>query len=147
MQDNWSKERGYLHKLPRKKLKQWPKKQLVHAFYEDDEYSRQLFQEKDCVRIQKCVHKQKGLVLCNLHEVFVAFKERNPDVKIIYSNSPNMSGRLPTSERDSCQFWKSPAFEKYNLKIWKVTNVNKIGVPNAFEQFSIVQNLFKRLVY
>ena len=35
--------------------------------------------------IQKGVHKQKQLVLCNLHELFVAFKERNPDVKIGFS--------------------------------------------------------------
>ena len=31
----------------------------------------------------------------------------------IYSNSHDMSGRLPISERNSC----SPTFEKYNLKI------------------------------
>ena len=58
---------------------------LVHAFYEDDEYSRQLPGKKDYVSIQKGVHKQKWLVLCNLHELFVAFKERNPDVKIGFS--------------------------------------------------------------
>ena len=32
---------------------------LVHAFYEDDEYSRQLPRKKDYVSIQKGVHKQK----------------------------------------------------------------------------------------
>ena len=37
---------------------------------------------KDYVSIQKGVHKQKRLALCNLHELFVAFKERNPSVKI-----------------------------------------------------------------
>ena len=58
---------------------------LVHAFYEDDEYSRQLPGKKDYVSIQKGVHKQKQLVLCNLHELLVAFKERNPDVKIGFS--------------------------------------------------------------
>ena len=35
--------------------------------------------------IQKDVHKQKWLVLCSLHELFAAFKERNPDVKIGFS--------------------------------------------------------------
>ena len=55
---------------------------LVPAFYEDDEYSRQLPRKKDYVSIQEGVHKQKPLVLRNLHELFVAFKERNPDVKI-----------------------------------------------------------------
>ena len=60
---------------------------LVHAFYEDDKYSRQLPSKKDYVNIQKGVHKQKLLVLCNLHELFVAFKERKPDVKIGFSKS------------------------------------------------------------
>ena len=55
---------------------------LVYAFYEDNEYSRQLPRKKDYVSIQKGVHKQKQLVLCSLHELFVAFKERNADVKI-----------------------------------------------------------------
>ena len=41
--------------------------------------------KKDYISIQKGVHKQKWLVLCNLHELFVAFKERNPDVKIGFS--------------------------------------------------------------
>ena len=58
---------------------------LVHAFYEDDEYSRQLPWKKDYVSIQKGVHKQKRLVLHNFHELFVAFKERNLDVKIGFS--------------------------------------------------------------
>ena len=58
---------------------------LVHAFYEDEEYSRQLPGKKDYVSIQKGVHKQKRLILCNLHELFVAFKERNPDVKTGFS--------------------------------------------------------------
>ena len=49
---------------------------LVYAFYEDDEYSRQLPRKKDYVSIQKSVHKQKQLFLCNLHEFFIAFKER-----------------------------------------------------------------------
>ena len=58
---------------------------LVHAFYQDDEYSRQLPGKKDYVSIQKGVHKQKRLVLCNLHELFVAFKERNPNAKVGFS--------------------------------------------------------------
>ena len=58
---------------------------LVQAFYEDDEYSRQLPEKKDYVSIQKGAHKQKWLVLCNLHELSVVFKERNPDVKIGFS--------------------------------------------------------------
>ena len=59
---------------------------LAHAFYDDDEYSRQLPRKKDYVSIQKGVHKQKRLVLCNLHELFVAFEERDPDVMIGFSS-------------------------------------------------------------
>ena len=47
---------------------------LVHAFYEDDGYSRQLPRKKDYVGIQKGVHKQKRLVLYYHHELFVVFK-------------------------------------------------------------------------
>ena len=35
--------------------------------------------------MQKGVNKQKWLALCNLPELFVAFKERNPDKKIGFS--------------------------------------------------------------
>ena len=49
----------------------------VHDFYEDYEYSRQLPGRKDYVTILKSVNKQKWLVLCSLHELFVAFKEKN----------------------------------------------------------------------
>ena len=49
---------------------------LVHAFYEDDEYSRQLPRKKDYVTILEGVNKQKWLVLCSLHELFVSFKEK-----------------------------------------------------------------------
>ena len=59
---------------------------LVHAFYEDDEYSRQLPGKRDYLSIQKGVRKQKWMVLCNLHELFVACKKKtNPDVKIGFS--------------------------------------------------------------
>ena len=58
---------------------------FVHAFYEDDEYSRQLPGKKDYVSIQKVVDKQKWLVLGSIHKFFVAFKERDPDVKIGFS--------------------------------------------------------------
>ena len=55
---------------------------LVHAFNDNDEYSTRLPGKKNYVSIQKDVHKQKRLVLSNLRKLFVAFKERNPDVKI-----------------------------------------------------------------
>ena len=58
---------------------------LVHAFYEDDENSRQNPRKKDYVSIHKIVQKQKQLVLCNLHELFATFKKRNPDAKVGFS--------------------------------------------------------------
>ena len=64
---------------------------VVNVFHERDEHSRQLPGKKDYVSIQKDVHKQKQLVLCNLHELFVAFKERNPDVKILFSKFCTLS--------------------------------------------------------
>ena len=60
---------------------------LVHAFYKDDEYSRQLPGKKDYVKhTEKCLQtKAVSSVWCNLHELFVAFKERNPGVKTEFS--------------------------------------------------------------
>ena len=66
---------------------------LVHVFCEDNEYNRQLPVKKDYVSIQKGVHKQKQLVLCNLHELFVAFKERNPAV-ILFDMLLNLSFKM-----------------------------------------------------
>ena len=57
----------------------------VLSFYEDDEYSRQLPGKKDCVSIGNKVQKQKRLVLCNLREMFSAFKLKYPDVKLGFS--------------------------------------------------------------
>ena len=53
----------------------------VRQFYEDDEYSRQMPGKKDCVSVGGTTH-QKRLVLCNLSELYAAFKEAHPDVKI-----------------------------------------------------------------
>ena len=80
-------QKGILGPLSLKKGKALAQEKihLVHAFYEDDEYSRQLPVKKDYVSIQKVLHKQKQLVLWNLHKLFIAFKERNPDVKFGFS--------------------------------------------------------------
>ena len=58
---------------------------LIVQFYEDDEYSRQMPGKKDSVSIAKNEHKQKRLILCNLHELYSAFKEKNPNVKVGFS--------------------------------------------------------------
>ena len=69
---------------------------LVHAFYEGDEFSRQLPGKKDYVKhTEKCLQtKAVSSVWCNLHELFVAFKERNPDVKIGFSKSCTLRPKL-----------------------------------------------------
>ena len=81
------KRKGILVQPPQKKGKAMAQEtiDLVHDFYQNDEYSRQLPGKKDYMSIQKGVHKQKQLVLCNLHELSVAFKERSLDVKIEFS--------------------------------------------------------------
>ena len=87
LQENWSKERGYLHNLLRKKVKQWPKKQLILFMLSMRimNTADNFLGKKDYVSMQEGEHKQKRLVLCNLHELFIAFKERNQDVKIEFS--------------------------------------------------------------
>ena len=70
-----------------KKGKSLPQQHIdvIVNFYKSDENSRQMAGKKDYVSIKKNVHEQKRLVLCNLHELYVAFKEQNPDVKVGFS--------------------------------------------------------------
>ena len=56
--------------------------ELVVNFYEDDEYSRQVPGKKDYVSLGNNQYKQKRLILCNLNELYTAFKETYPDAKI-----------------------------------------------------------------
>ena len=53
--------------------------------YEDDEFICQMPGKKDYVSISKGVHKQKCLVLCDLREMYAAFKEKYPIVKLEFS--------------------------------------------------------------
>ena len=53
--------------------------------YEDDEFSGQMPGKKDYASIAKGVHKKKCLVLCNLREIYAAFKEKYPNVKLGFS--------------------------------------------------------------
>ena len=54
-------------------------------FYQNDGYSQQLPGKKDCVSIGKNVHVSKRLILCNLKELYTAFKDKHPDLKISFS--------------------------------------------------------------
>ena len=57
----------------------------VRSFFEDDEYSRLLPGKKDVVSIGRNVHKQKRLLLCNLKELYVCFKEKYPNIRLGFS--------------------------------------------------------------
>ena len=58
---------------------------LVQSFYEDHEYSRQIAEKKGYVSTGQNVHKQKGLVLCNLSEPYSAFRDKYLNIKIRFS--------------------------------------------------------------
>ena len=60
-------------------------KTLVVNVFEDDEFSRLMPGKKDYVSIAKNIHKQRRLLLCNLKELYSAFKERHPDAKVGFS--------------------------------------------------------------
>ena len=59
---------------------------LVTEFYCNDEFSRVMPGEKDFVSIARNQHIQKRLILCNLKELYVMFKEQHLNVKIGFSN-------------------------------------------------------------
>lgn len=60
----------------------------VHAFYNDDEYSRMCPGQKEFVSVKEAgerVQRQKRLLLLNLKELFAAFKLKEPDCKVGFS--------------------------------------------------------------
>ncbi|XP_065673656.1 uncharacterized protein LOC136090720 [Hydra vulgaris] len=57
----------------------------VKLFYDSSDLSRTMPGKKDYVSIQKNVHKQKKLLLCNLKELYLLYKENNPEIQISYS--------------------------------------------------------------
>ena len=75
---------GILAKPAPKKGKTFPQEtlDLVQSFYEDDEYSQQVPGKKDYVSIGWNVQKQKRLVSCNLSELYSAFRDKHPNIKL-----------------------------------------------------------------
>ena len=57
----------------------------VLEFYQNGGYSQQLPGKNDWVSIGKNVHVSKRLILCNLKELYNAFKDKHPDLKISFS--------------------------------------------------------------
>lgn len=81
------KDQGILPQLGKRKGYgiQGEVRERVLKFYECDENSRLCPGTKDCLSViinNVKVKKQKRLILCNLNELFVQFKERNPECKI-----------------------------------------------------------------
>ena len=64
-------------------------KESVLGFYESEEISRLLSGKKDVVSVwlpdKTRIKKQKGLLLCNISEIYEQFKKENPNKKIGFS--------------------------------------------------------------
>ena len=61
-------------------------KTIVRKFYEKNEYSCAMPGAKDFVSICRNLHMQKRLLLCDVNEMYVKFKEEHPNVKICHSH-------------------------------------------------------------
>ena len=58
---------------------------LVHDLYQDDEFTRWLPGFKDVVSVGYKIHQQKHLLLCNLKQLFVEFRNIHSNIKIGFS--------------------------------------------------------------
>ena len=56
--------------------------QLVQEFYCSDEFSIQLPGKKDYFNVGRNQHMSKRLILCNLKELYAAFRLKYPDIKL-----------------------------------------------------------------
>ena len=63
----------------------FPVQDSVRLFYEEDEFSRMIPEGKAFLSIGNKFHIQKRLLLSNLKELYVAYRERYPDHKISLS--------------------------------------------------------------
>ena len=63
----------------------FPVQDSVRLFYEEDEFSRMMPGGKDFLSIGNKFHIQKRMLLSNLKELNVAYRERYPDHKISLS--------------------------------------------------------------
>lgn len=84
---NLMKEQGILPSLRKKKGVSISEEtvQKVKMFFENDENSRMCSGKKECTKViinGKKIVKQKRLVLCNLNELYVAFKKSHPECEI-----------------------------------------------------------------
>ena len=75
---------GYPDMKKRQKLSQVVL-DTIYEIYCDDEFSRQLPGKKDYISISRNVHVSKRLLLCNLKELFAAYKVKYPEHKVGFS--------------------------------------------------------------
>ena len=81
------KEKGILA-VPQPLIGKRLRKKTINSvleFYQNDEYSRHLHGQKDCVSTGKNVHVSKRLILYNLKELYNAFKDKHSHLKISFS--------------------------------------------------------------
>ena len=57
-------------------------KNVLAAFYEDDDNSRPMPGAKDFVSVGRNKHVERRHLLCNINELFVKFKKEHPEIKI-----------------------------------------------------------------
>ena len=69
---------------------------VVQSFYKDHEYSRQMPGKKDYLSIGWNVHKQKQLVLCNLPELYSAFRDKYPNIHAVHMCTVHSETNIPT---------------------------------------------------
>jgi hypothetical protein len=58
---------------------------MIREFYQKDEHSCQLPGKKNSVSLSMNFHVQKRLILCNLKELYDAFKIKLPIAKVGFS--------------------------------------------------------------
>lgn len=85
------KEKGILENPDQKPGKNLPQEvaQTVRVFYESDEISRVMAGKKDCISVKdengEKTAVQKRLILSNLKEAYIIFKEKYPQMKVGFS--------------------------------------------------------------
>nr|XP_039263360.1 uncharacterized protein LOC120339324 [Styela clava] len=81
------KKEGILAVPPKPSGKKLPVEVIKHVedFFQDDEFTRLLPGTKDKVSIAKNSYMQKRLILCTLKELYIAFKDKYPQLKIGFS--------------------------------------------------------------
>lgn len=89
-------ENGLLSRPERKKIERFTEEseEIIEMFYCQDDVSRIMLGKKDCISIRVDGQKrqiQKPLILGNLKEIYLSFKEHNPMLKFDFSKFADLS--------------------------------------------------------